>query len=131
MCNQERRQVIWCSYLRNAVLDPGNIDQLQIMDAGVFQTGNQCLGSIQGSQHIHTSLDGGPADDKSILRMPHTLKRRVNDQIDLMPQDQIHQIRRLSFDLINTAGIDPILFESLPCASGGIDSIILICFIKP
>ena len=57
---------------------------------------------INGSQHVDTCLDGIPADDKSVFGMLDALRRDIDDKIDLVAQDQVHEVRRLLLDLIGT-----------------------------
>ena len=70
-----------------------NIDQCQLLNICIFQTGDQCMSCIDGSQDIHSCLDRISADHESIFGMFCSLCRSIDNQIDLMSKDQIQKIR--------------------------------------
>ena len=43
--------------------------------------------------------------------MLDTLRRCIDNEIDLMSEDQIHQIRRLTFDLIDLVRMNTVLLQ--------------------
>src|SRR5699024_10670959 len=85
---------------RSSLVDGCDIDQSQIMQVGILQTGNQCLRRVKGSQYIHTCLDRVAANQETIFGVFNSLGRSIDDQIDLMSQNQVHQVRRRLLQLI-------------------------------
>ena len=73
--------------------DRRDIDQRQLLDIRVLQTGDERLRRVDGCQHIDACLDGVPTDHESVMAVLDALGRRVDNQIDLMSQDQIQNIR--------------------------------------
>ena len=58
---------------------------------------------------MHTCLDGVTADDKSVAASLCALLRNVDDQIDLMTQDQVHDVRGFLLKLAHGQGLHAVL----------------------
>jgi len=76
-----------------SLVDRCDINQGQLLHICIFQTGDQCMSCIDGSQDIHSCLDRISADHESIFGMFCSLCRNIDNQIDLMSKDQIQKIR--------------------------------------
>lgn len=84
------------------LVDTCHIHQRQIISAVRFQTGEQRVGSVDGSQTGDSGLHRMTTDDETILASLDTLRRRIKNQINLMSENQIQQIRTVFFYLIDT-----------------------------
>ena len=90
-----------------------NVDQSQFLNICILQNGDQCLGCINRSQYIDSCLDCASANHKSILRVLYSLWRCIDNQIDLVSKDQIHQVRRRLLQLVCTCYLDSVLSQDV------------------
>lgn len=76
-----------------SLVDRCDIDQGQLLHICIFQTGYECGCGIQRGQYVDTCLDRVPADDESVFGVLNTLGRSIDDKVDLVAEDQVHQVR--------------------------------------
>ena len=61
--------------------------------AGIFQAGHQGVCGIQRSDAVNAGLNGGATDQEAVPGLIPALGGGVDDQIDLVAQDQVHDRR--------------------------------------
>lgn len=89
-----------------------NIYQRKLRFIDIFKACQKCICRIQGCQAGNTCFDGGTADEESIVRML-TLFWNVNDKVNLMSKQKVHQCRRFLLDLIDADDIHAGFFQRL------------------
>ena len=55
--------------------------------------------------------------------MLDSLRRRIDDHVDLMAQDQVHKVGRRLFQLVGTDGFDSVLFKDAGGSPGSVDTV--------
>ena len=104
-----------------SLVDRCDIDQGQLLHICIFQTGYECGCGIQRGQYVDTCLDRVPADDESVFGVLNTLGRSIDDEIDLVAEDQVHQVRGRLLDLVGADRIDAVLVQGFRGISRRID----------
>ena len=56
-------------------------------------------------------------DDETIFLMLNTLWRCIDDNIDLVAKDQVHQVRRRLLQFIGACYLDSVLSQDICCTS--------------
>ena len=104
-----------------SLVDRCDIDQGQLLHICIFQTGYECGCGIQRGQYVDTCLDRVPADDESVFGVLNTLGRSIDDEVDLVAEDQVHQVRGRLLDLVGADRIDAVLVQGFRGISRRID----------
>ena len=71
---------------------------------------------------MHARLDRAPPDGKTVLRALYAVPRNIDDQIERMPEDQVHDIRRFLLRLADLKTADPRAHKALRSPSRGINA---------
>lgn len=74
-------------------LDRRNIDQCEFLYICILKTCDQRSRSVDRGQHVHACLDGISADDKSVSGMFCSLRRNIDNKVNLMSQNQVEKVR--------------------------------------
>jgi hypothetical protein len=82
-----------------------------VVQVCILKTCDQSLCSIKACKHIDTCLDGITTDHETIFLMLNTLWRCVDNNIDLVAKDQVHQVRRRLLQLVGTCYLDSVLSQ--------------------
>ena len=62
---------------------------------------------------MHARLDRAPPDGKTVLRALYAVPRNIDDQIERMPEDQVHDVRGFLLRLADLKAPDPRAHKSL------------------
>ena len=95
------------------------------MKVCVLQTCHKSLCRIKTCKNIDACLDGVSSDQEAVLLMLHTLRRCVNDNVDLMSKDQVHKVRCRLLQLVCTDHADSVFFQNFCSSSCGVDAVSL------
>ena len=72
----------------------------------MLHAGYQCPCRVHGSDTVDTGFDRCTTDQEAVSRLIPSLGRCINDKVNLMSKDQIHNSRGFLGDLVDLSCMD-------------------------
>ena len=89
----------------------------------MLHAGHESIGGVHCGDAVDTGLDSGTADQEAVSGLVAALGRGIDDKVDLVSQDQVHNSRGFLRDLVDLSRLHTCFIQSSCGTSGSINGV--------
>ena len=89
----------------------------------MLHAGHESIGGVHCGDAVNTGLDSGTTDQEAVSGLVAALSRGIDDKVDLVSQDQVHNGRGFLRDLVDLSRLHTCLIQSSCGTSGSVDGV--------